>query len=64
MGKWGTRFLVGLLISGSLGIGYGVWRQSVPHSKQPMAVNPLAHLPDYVQQAASTVQVAYRSRQS
>ena len=60
MGKLGTLLLVSLVVSASLGFGYDRWRQSVPHTTQHLAANPLAHLPDYVQTAAANVQVAYQ----
>lgn len=65
MGKLGTFILVSLLVSASLGIGYGIWRPSTPyraaaHSEEQLTANLLAHLPDYVQKAEANVQAAYR----
>ena len=54
MGKLGTLFLVTLLVSASVGMGYGIWRQSAPlsaatHHEQQGTVTQVTHLPDYVQ---------------
>lgn len=60
MGRLGTLFLVILLVGGSIGIGYGVWRQSAPRVGRQMLAGSLAHLPDYVQNADAEVQAAYQ----
>lgn len=65
MGKLGTLFLVTLLVSASIGMSYGIWRQSAPHpaathQEQHVTATQVAHLPDYVQQAEVNVQVAYQ----
>jgi len=60
MGKLGTLFLLVLLGSGSMGIGYGIWRQAAPRTTQHVMTASLAHLPDYVQNAGTDVQVAYQ----
>ena len=65
MGKLGTLFLVTLLVSASVGMGYGIWRQSASlsaatHHEQQGTVTQVTHLPDYVQTAESNVQVAYQ----
>lgn len=60
MGKWGTILLVSLLVSATLGVGYGIWRQPAHSAAQHEAANLLAHLPAYVQTAESNIQVAYQ----
>ena len=60
MGRLGTLLLVILLVSGSIGIGYGVWRQSVPSPGHQMMAGSLTHLPVYVQNADAEVQAAYQ----
>lgn len=60
MRKWGMFFLLLLLISSSIGIGYGIWFRSARNAEQPMASGPLAHLPDYVQKTTSAAQMAYQ----
>ena len=57
MRKW--SLLVLLLLLG-IGIGYGVWLRSVHRGEQRIDPDSLAHLPDYVQNAASEVQTAYQ----
>lgn len=60
MGKWGTFMLVGVFISATLGLSYGLWHQPAHSASHPMAANHLAHLPDYVQTADTNVQAAYQ----
>lgn len=60
MGRLGTLLLVIPLGSGSIGIGYGVWRQSVPSAGHQMVAGALAHLPAYVQNADAEVEAAYQ----
>lgn len=60
MRKWGILFLLLFLVSSSIGIGYGVWLRSARSAEHRMASGPLAHLPDYVQNAAPEVQAAYQ----
>lgn len=65
MGKLGTLFLVTLLVSASVGMGYSIWRQSAPHratthQEQHVTATQVAYLPDYVQKAETKVQVAYQ----
>jgi Ni,Fe-hydrogenase III large subunit len=50
-----------LLLTGSrVAIGYGLWLRSVGGVEQGIPSDSLAHLPDYVQNAATEVQVAYQ----
>lgn len=60
MGKLGTLFLLFLLGSGSMGIGYGIWRQSAPRAERHVMAASFAHLPDYVQNIDADGQAAYQ----
>lgn len=60
MRKWGLLILLLLLGGSAIGIGYGVWLRFAASGAQGATTNPLAHLPDYVQNATTDAPVAYQ----
>jgi hypothetical protein len=57
----GVLLILLLILGGSgIAIGYGFWLRAVGSAQPGTVSTQLAHLPDYVQNAAPEVQVAYQ----